>query len=377
MIPVDEERDFWLASLDDLDDELAAGDLDPEDHRVLVRSYTRRAALALRGAQGQGDRDTAGRLQRAKGARGRRLVVLAGLVVIGVVAGVLLALAVGSRHSGDTITGNDAVSSVPSLLNDAQESFARGDRAEAIAIYDRVLERSPSNPTALAYKGWLLALEDRNAEAVDVLADAVAAGPDYPDARAFRAIVLHRAGDCGAAAGELAALDASNPPGFIADLVADQGLRLRIALCQIETLAGNQAATQPLALDDLGISADDAVAAAVSLWDPTAPDQGNPVLALRVHQAVLDDHPDHPGALTFSGVLLIQTGLEEQVAEGIERIDLAVEAHPDHPGARLWRAWLQLGLGRPDEARADLDHLDTLNPPPGMARLAAELRAAL
>ena len=46
---MDDEREFWLESLDDLDEELAAGDLEPEDHRVLSRSYTRQAAEALRG----------------------------------------------------------------------------------------------------------------------------------------------------------------------------------------------------------------------------------------------------------------------------------------------------------------------------------------
>ncbi len=363
---MDDEREFWLESLDDLDEELAAGDLEPEDHQALSQSYTRKAADALRGVQEEPE--------RAKGeGRGRLIAVVAGLVVIGVVAGVFLARAVGSRHSGDTITGNDAVTSVPGLLRNAEESAAAGDIGEAIAIYDRVLERSPANPAALAYKGWMLTLEGREAEAADVLADAVVTAPDYPDARAFRAILLYRTGDCFGAAGELAAFDATNPPEFISQLVQTQGLRTNIALCQIVL----QAQEQHLTLADLGLAADDAVAAARALWDPTSPSLGDPALALRVYQAVLADQPDHPGALTYSGVLLIQTGLEDQAAEGALRLDQALEAAPDYPEALLWRAWLSIGLGRSDQARADLNHLDSLNPPAEVARLSADLRSRL
>ena len=363
---MDDEREFWLESLDDLDEELAAGDLEPEDHQVLSRSYTRQAAQALRGEQGE--------LEEADGGgRGKLIAVVAGLVVVGVLAGVFLARAVGSRHSGDTITGNDAVASVPSLLRNAEESAAAGDLSEAITIYDQVLERSPSNPTALAYKGWLLSLEGREAEAADVLADAVAAAPDYPDARAFRAILLYRSGDCAGAAAELVSFDATNPPEFISQLVETQGLRTNIALCQIVVQGQEQFQT----LADLELAADDAVAAARALWDPTTPSQGNPALALRVYEAVLADDPEHPGALVFSGVMLTQTGLEDQTAQGAWRINRAVEVVPDHPEARLWRAWLAIGLGDINQARADLNHLATLDSPPEITRLAADLRTRL
>lgn len=363
---MDEERDFWLKSLDDLDEELAAGDLALEDHQVLSQSYTHKAAQALRGGEEQPE-------EPGSGGKLRLIAVVAWLVVVGVVAGFFLARAVGSRHSGDTITGNDAVTSVPGLLRNAEESAAAGDLAEAIDIYDQVLERSPSNPTALAYKGWFLALEGREAEAADVLADAVVVAPDYPDARAFRAIVLYRTGDCFGAAGELAAFDAADPPEFISQLVETQGLRTNIALCQIALQAQEQFQT----LAQLGLAPDDAVAAARALWDPTTPNLGDPALALRVYEAVLADHPDHAGALTYSGVMLTQTGLDDQIAEGAQRLNQAVAAAPNHPEARLWRAWLAIGLGQTNQARTDLDHLNTLNPPPEIARLAADLRSRL
>ena len=109
-----------MRSLDDLDEELAAGDLDSEDHRVLSQSYTRQAAEVLRGGDEEPGRPTARR-------RGKLVASVLGLVVVGIVAGVFLARAVGSRHSGDVITGNDAVTSVPGLLINAQESFAGGE----------------------------------------------------------------------------------------------------------------------------------------------------------------------------------------------------------------------------------------------------------
>ena len=75
--------------------------------------------------------------------------------------------------------------------------------------------------------------------------------------------------------------------------------------------------------------------------------------------------------------MLTQTGLEEQAAEGARRLDRAVQVAPDYPVARLWRAWLAIGLGDTEKARTDLDHLDTLNPPPEIARLATTLRSRL
>ena len=44
----EEERDFLLASLDDLERERAAGDVTDDDYRALKESYTARAAAVLR-----------------------------------------------------------------------------------------------------------------------------------------------------------------------------------------------------------------------------------------------------------------------------------------------------------------------------------------
>ena len=85
---MEDEREFWLESLDDLDEELAAGDLEPQDHEVLSRSYTRRAAEALRGGRRQSEPPGGGN-------RRKLVAVAAGLLVVGALAGVFLARAVG------------------------------------------------------------------------------------------------------------------------------------------------------------------------------------------------------------------------------------------------------------------------------------------
>ena len=48
LVALEEQRDFLLRSIEDLDRELAAGDLDADDHRTLRDDYTARAAALIR-----------------------------------------------------------------------------------------------------------------------------------------------------------------------------------------------------------------------------------------------------------------------------------------------------------------------------------------
>jgi cytochrome c-type biogenesis protein CcmI len=94
------ERAFLERSLADLDAELAAGDLDPDDHRRLRADYRRRLAAL--------DAPRAKRPATAPPARGARPVpAIALIVLLAVVSGVLLAQAVGRRGAGDSVTGID------------------------------------------------------------------------------------------------------------------------------------------------------------------------------------------------------------------------------------------------------------------------------
>ncbi len=236
---MEEERDFLLASIDDLDRERAAGDLAADDHAALRDDYTARAAEVLRAIDQQ-------REARGQGApsssRGRRVAVVGAVAAVAVLAGILVAQASGRRQAGDTITGAGAVPTTrgaPTRADAADRCIdltSAGRAAEAITCYRAVLDDEPGNATALTYLGWTLVLssgslpEETGADALDAgkdfLARAVAADPDLPDPRAFRAIVAEREGRLADARAELDALDRLDPPPDIRALTA--GLRDRV-----------------------------------------------------------------------------------------------------------------------------------------------------
>src|SRR5688500_13837142 len=93
-----DQREFLLRSLEDLEREHDAGDIDDDDYRALKDDYTARAAAALRA-----ERAAAAASPRAGG---RGLVALGGIVLFAVVAGLLVAQASGRRNPGDTVTGD-------------------------------------------------------------------------------------------------------------------------------------------------------------------------------------------------------------------------------------------------------------------------------
>ena len=91
-----EERDFLLASLDDLDREHAAGDIDDDDYHALKDDYTVRAAAVVRALDRYDAKALAADADRVGGGgpRGGRVRTLAisGLVVaFALVAGFVIA----------------------------------------------------------------------------------------------------------------------------------------------------------------------------------------------------------------------------------------------------------------------------------------------
>ena len=117
----------------------------------------------------------------------------------------------------------------------------------AIDVYDDVLELSPSNTEALAYKAWFLRLQGNVDDARPLVEDAVAIDPDYADARVFATAIALDVGDVDAAKGHLDAFDQLDAPPFIEQLVVQQGLRDRLA-----EIARNDALArvEPVALVD-------------------------------------------------------------------------------------------------------------------------------
>ena len=108
---LEEERAFLLRSLDDLDREHDAGDIDEADYDTLRDGYTARAAAVLRAIESRagGAAAEAARATGAGSACGRAVVV-----VVAVAAGVLVAWASGDRLPGDSSSGDIAQSVTPS-----------------------------------------------------------------------------------------------------------------------------------------------------------------------------------------------------------------------------------------------------------------------
>lgn len=178
-----DERDFLLRSLRDLDAERAAGDIDEADYVRLRDDYTARAADALR--SGGTER------RRRSPTSARTAAVIAGLAVLAVVAGLLLARSAGERLPGQTVTGTIAEGSTDEISK-AQQLAGQGKILEAIKLYDGVLKTDPQNPVALAQRGWLVSragLTDVGLASID---KAIAADPSYPDAHFFKAMILWR-----------------------------------------------------------------------------------------------------------------------------------------------------------------------------------------
>ncbi len=219
-----EQRDFLLASLDDLEREHDAGDLDDDDHAALRDDYTARAAEVLRAIE---DRRHAMDAAQRPRSPARVAAIAATVVVVAAVAGVVVAQAAGRRSAGETATGGVR----PTATQEArrcQPLTAEGKAGQAVECYQAVLDENPDNPTALAWLGWTLVLSSGALEAgtqsealtagKSFLDRAVAADADYPDARAFRAIVAQREGRLVEAKADLDALYAGDPPPEVRSL---------------------------------------------------------------------------------------------------------------------------------------------------------------
>jgi len=240
---LESERDFLLRSIRDLDAEREAGNLDEERYRELKDDYTARAAAVLRSIEEGRD----ARPAPPPVARRRRLLTGGGILAFGIVAALALAAAAGTRHPGQTITGNAQSGSpmsnpTPSTapgpaaggdqaggdqadaarraalekqvqdhpddpaahLVYARYLLEKGEATAAVKEYVATARLDPKNPEANAYAGWVsfLAAQSPNADpktaaeltdrALSRLDAAVAIADDYPDAHFFRGMVRLR-----------------------------------------------------------------------------------------------------------------------------------------------------------------------------------------
>lgn len=222
---LEEQREFLLRSLEDLEREHAAGDVDEHDYRALRDDYTARTAAVLRELDAGG----AGPPDPQRTSPRRMVAVIAAVVVFAVGAGVLVAQTAGRRDPGETVTGGIR-QSVTEKLNEAGRRAGEGDLDAAIALYDEVLADDPAHTEALTYKGWLQTLDGDAAAGLELLLEAATANPAYPDVHAFLAIVFYRNGLVEQAARELERLDALDPPAVIRELTEDLRAQIDAAL---------------------------------------------------------------------------------------------------------------------------------------------------
>lgn len=229
---LEEQRAFLLASLDDLDAEHGAGDLDDADYETLRADYTARAARVI-GAIDDRQRliDTA--LQGRR--RGRTVIVLSVVVVLAVVAGLSVAALSGSERDtpGGTTSGPEPSAATQRCVDMMQQTFAPtedGEADSAVAVLECFTARiddDPDDAVAYAYRGRTLGLlatqlqgiaspGDVRSFATRSRADLDAAlqiAPDYADALAFAAMGAIADGDTVAARDYLARIDRLQLPG--------------------------------------------------------------------------------------------------------------------------------------------------------------------
>lgn len=230
-----EERDQLLRSLDQIDEEHRAGDLDDDDHRALSDGYTSRLAVILRRLDNETQPSSPA--EPKKNRKTPAIVVIA-LLVFSLGAGFLLARASGERGVHDQITGSIDGSSRNRVAECQQLGSTDGDLLGALECFDELLAQDTANAEALSYRGWYLLLaagalqenaltSDENDEAIELIASAltyfdraIEADPNLPDPLAFRASVFDRLGQSDLVCADITALLALDPPEFFVNQTA-------------------------------------------------------------------------------------------------------------------------------------------------------------
>jgi tetratricopeptide (TPR) repeat protein len=240
-------------------------------------------------------------------------LVLIGVVLVAVLAGVLVTRSTAGRGTSGSTSG-DIRLSTRTLLIEAGVA----QPSEAIDLYGEVLEIQPSNVEALAYRGWALWRGgDADAGRSDLEA-AVELDPTYPDVRVFRASQRLSDDDFAGAAADLVALDSLEAAPIVGDLVAQSHLRERVA----GGLARNGEILAALELLDAGIEKD----------------------------------PEAVSLLAERGWLLAGTGELQLVELSLVSLNEAIRIEPDNAWALGYRALVNsVLLGRQEPALADAE----------------------
>lgn len=251
---LEDQRDFLLRSIDDLEREHDAGDLDDADYLTLRDDYTARAAEVLRSIE---DQHLAMDMARRPRNLARTLAVVAGVAVFALVAGLLVAASLGRRGEGDSVSGGISASRSPSQRAlECQTKYGPMQLEPAIECFTSVLKEDPKNAVALTWFAWLtdLAVSDKPrtkdvlyvmAQSERMLDEAIRYNPSYSYARALRAVVAFRHGDYAGAKEYLAQFEAHDPSTEARSIIDQYKLSERIdqALAERAAAAGSTTTT--------------------------------------------------------------------------------------------------------------------------------------
>ena len=118
-----------------------------------------------------------------------------------VAATLLAASLAGVRLPGESASGSVSLSSAQQeqeTLDRAAILGSQGQAAEAVQLYNQVLQADPNQPDALTYGGWLVRLAGLSSKNRLVLARgdasvarAVKVAPGYPDGHALLGVILY------------------------------------------------------------------------------------------------------------------------------------------------------------------------------------------
>ena len=228
---LEDERDFCLRSLRDLDAERDAGDLSDDDYAALRDAYVARAAAALRAldappapssvavvaSNGHVAHDEPSDPPARRRRRPGRRSVLIGVAVVAVLGGIAGAVVAGSspRQQGEEITGQAlGAQAEAQTIQAATTAAAKGDTVTALKDYQKVLQGNPTQVEALTGEGWILAQTQQPAylqQGIGLLGQAERASPSYPPAHLYRGISLLSEDDYTDAIPELQWYLAHNP----------------------------------------------------------------------------------------------------------------------------------------------------------------------
>jgi cytochrome c-type biogenesis protein CcmH/NrfG len=214
---LERERDFLLKSLDDLEAERSAGNIDDESYRELHDDYTTRAAATIRALRDGVDARPAAPPVSWR----RRGLVIGAIVALAALAAVTLAAALGARLPGQTSSGNSPAAApsreqrqsrleaaVRANPNDAGARLAlarfleeSGDIVGSLKQLDEAVRAAPDDADALANAGrvrFIVAGQVPSPDAQSQLVTsartlldrAVQADPNHADAHFYRGVLL-------------------------------------------------------------------------------------------------------------------------------------------------------------------------------------------